>query len=149
MKHLVIKPPQSHTTIFLAGSIEMGTAHDWQTDLSEQLSEYIILNPRRDDWDSSWQQTFDNPDFKQQVDWELSGIEKADIVAVYFDPATKSPITLMELGIISQRKADKIVVFCPEGFWRKGNVDIVCDRYGIKQVDSFEALVNTVRLLTH
>lgn len=149
MKHLVIKPPQSHTTIFLAGSIEMGTAHDWQTDLSEQLSEYIILNPRRDDWDSSWQQTFDNPDFKQQVDWELSGIEKADIVAVYFDPATKSPITLMELGIISQRKADKIVVFCPEGFWRKGNVDIVCDRYGIRQVGSFEALVNTVRLLTH
>lgn len=149
MKHLVIKPPRSHTTIFLAGSIEMGAAHDWQTDLSRQLSEYIILNPRRDDWDSSWQQTIDNPDFKQQVDWELSGIEKADIVAVYFDPATKSPITLMELGIISQVKADKVIVFCPEGFWRKGNVDIVCDRYGITQVDSFDSLVSTIRSLTN
>lgn len=147
MKHLVIKPPQSHTTVFLAGSIEMGAASDWQTKLSEQLSDYIILNPRRDDWDSSWEQSIDNTEFNQQVEWELSGIEKADIVVVYFDPATQSPITLLELGIMSQRLPERVVVYCPGGFWRKGNVDIVCRRYGITQVQSFDELVSTVHKL--
>ena len=27
---------------------------------------------------------------------------------------------------------------CPEGFWRKGNVDIVCERFGIPCVEDFE-----------
>jgi Nucleoside 2-deoxyribosyltransferase like len=147
MKHLVIKPPQSHTTIFLAGSIEMGTAIDWQKQLEEHLSEYVILNPRRDDWDSSWTQSIDNREFKSQVEWELSGIEKADVIAVYFDPATQSPVTLLELGIMSQRTPAKVIVYCPEGFWRKGNVDIICERYGIIQVDSFDELVVAIKHL--
>lgn len=144
MQHLVIKPPQSHVTIFLAGSIEMGTPSQWQEQVEKQLSDYVILNPRRDDWNSSWEQSIDNPLFKEQVDWELSGIEKADIIAVYFDRATQSPITLMELGIISQRKPRRTIVYCPEGFWRKGNVDIICNRYGILQVGSFDELVEAI-----
>nr|WP_317891998.1 hypothetical protein [uncultured Sphingomonas sp.] len=33
----------------------------------------------------------------------------------------------------------------PAGFWRKGNVDITAERYGIRQVDSMEALTAEVR----
>jgi hypothetical protein len=46
---------------------------------------------------------------------------------MYFVPGTISPISLMELGLF----ANKCVVYCPEGFERKGNVDIVCQRYNI------------------
>ena len=53
------KPPYSHTQIdgfciFLAGSIEMGKAVEWQDKVSESLEEYSgnILNPRRVEWDN-------------------------------------------------------------------------------------------------
>lgn len=112
----------------------MGKAVDWQTELTNDLSDrdITILNPRRDDWDSSWEQTIKNEQFRTQVRWELTALEQADIVVMYFDPATKSPISLLELGLFA--KTGKLLVCCPEGFWRKGNVDIVCEMYGITQV---------------
>jgi hypothetical protein len=41
--------------IFLAGSIEMGVAENWQTRVVGDMAKYdgVILNPRRDDWDLS------------------------------------------------------------------------------------------------
>ncbi len=48
--------PGSKFTIFLAGAIDMGQAEDWQTKVSEAITQFdvLVLNPRRDDWDSSW-----------------------------------------------------------------------------------------------
>lgn len=130
----IIKAPESYPkAVFLAGSIEMGAAEDWQTKATELLDGFTILNPRRDDWDSSWEQTIDNPQFREQVEWELEAMERADAILVYFDPATKSPITLLELGLWAKGfPSQKMVVVCPDGFWRKGNVDIVCKRYRVK-----------------
>lgn len=122
------------TTVFLAGSIEMGTAEDWQTRIAGYLADrdVILFNPRRTDWDSSWVQSKDNPQFREQVEWELRAMEHADKIVMYFDPATKSPISLLELGLHAHQ--GKLIVCCPEGFWRKGNVDIVCEKYHIKQI---------------
>jgi len=118
--------------VFLAGSIEMDKAENWQTKLSEKLEtieNLTILNPRRDNWDSSWKQDINNIYFNEQVTWELEGIKNADTVIFYFDPNTMSPITLMELGIVSASRVDQnVIVCCPEGFWRKGNVDVLCSR---------------------
>jgi hypothetical protein len=71
----VLKPPAPllldgrTPSVFLAGSIEMGQAEDWQTQLERTLADLdiIVLNPRRDEWDSSWVQSFDNPTFREQV----------------------------------------------------------------------------------
>jgi len=147
----VIKPPQSieiapqTTTVFLAGSIDMGQAIDWQTAVTEALQDqpFTVLNPRRDDWDASWEQKITNPAFNAQVNWELDGLEKADVIAMYFAPTSKAPITLLELGLFAQSK--KLVVCCPEGFWRKGNVDVVSQRYGIPQVDTLEQLIDFIK----
>jgi hypothetical protein len=121
-----------HKTVFLAGSIEMGKAEDWQTDTIEVLKEidYLtIFNPRRADWDSSWKQEKNNPHFYAQVTWELNRLDEADVIAMYFDSATLSPISLLELGLYAE--SGKLVVCCPNDFWRNGNVDIVCSKYGI------------------
>jgi hypothetical protein len=132
-------------TIFLAGSIEMGKAVNWQQQVVAALSnrDVTILNPRRDDWDASWEQSVENPQFYEQVMWELRAMERANVIVMYFAPGTKSPITLLELGLFAKNK--KLVVCCPVGFWRKGNVDIVCLRYGVKTVDSLPALINATR----
>jgi len=141
---MIIKPPSNialrdnENTVFLAGSIEMGAAVDWQTDLGEYFSKkgYVVFNPRRDDWDSSWEQKFENPQFYQQVNWELDALDQSFHIVMYFDPKTKSPISLLELGLYAN--TNKLWVICPEGFWRKGNVDIVCNRYRIPLFTSIE-----------
>lgn len=143
----VLKPPAplpagtTEPVLFLAGSIEMGHAADWQTRVQDALAEadVCILNPRRDDWDASWEQTIDNPQFRGQVEWELGGLERADVIAFYFAPDTKAPITLMELGLCA--RTGKAIVACPDGYWRKGNVDVVCRRYGVAQVADLDALI--------
>lgn len=143
-----VQAPHPHAQLagkklFLAGSIEMGTASEWQKEIVTALADrdVVLLNPRRADWDSSWQQSIDHPQFREQVEWELSALDAADVIAFYFDPATKAPVTLMELGLHAATQPERLVVCCPEGYWRKGNVDIVCARYGVARVDNLAALI--------
>lgn len=133
--------------IFLAGSIEMGAAAPWQEQLVARFvdEDVVFLNPRRDDWDATWIQELSNPQFYQQVTWELDALEYSDYAVFYFDPNTKSPITLMELGLMAS--SAKIIVCCPKGYWRKGNVDIVCNRHNIKVVETLEELGDQISLL--
>lgn len=132
--------------VFLAGSIEMGAAELWQDRAVKMLegTRWVAINPRRDDWDSSWEQKASNPKFREQVEWELRGLNRAQAIILYFDPATKAPISLLELGLFARRK---IVVVCPEGFWRKGNVDIVCEHWNIQQKNTLEEAVEWVKQL--
>lgn len=147
----IIKPPHSLTNIlpkpsfFLAGSIEMGKAEDWQSYVGNNFIDFdiIIWNPRRNSWDSSWNQSINNPVFKEQVDWELDALERAELIFFHFAPNTKAPITLMELGLFARSK--KCLVHCPEGFWRKGNVDIVCHRHQIPQVNSLDEGISVLK----
>lgn len=155
----ILRPPfrqdwqgaHGSVSVFLAGSIEMGKAIDWQYALGESLTYFhevdVIYNPRRTDWDSSWVQKIENPQFNEQVNWELDHIEQADIVFFNFIPETQSPITLAELGLVLGQAKDPIVC-CPEGFWRKGNVDIMCAREGVAvhtdYTEAIKALYNRV-----
>lgn len=152
MKAIVLTPPSSnfdvpkgYKKIFLAGSIEMGKAEDWQQKVITAVSDFekVIYNPRRENWDSTWAQTIDNPKFKEQVDWELEGLEESDLIIMNFTPETMSPISLMEFGLYA--RSGKMVVYCPEGFWRKGNVDVVCEMYNIPQVEKFEELITLIK----
>ena len=139
-------------SVFLAGSIEMGKAIDWQTALTKELQDMpvTILNPRRADWNSGWEQDIGNQQFKEQVDWEMDHLNKADVIALYFQPDTMSPISLLELGMhagdsCADGSGRKLVVCCPKGFWRRGNVQIVCHRYGVKLVETMPELIAEVK----
>ena len=147
----IIQPPNkiqlnnNEFAIFLAGSIESGLAEKWQDKIIEQLKGYdnlVLLNPRREEWNNAAIMSIDNQYFKEQVIWELEGLEIADKIIMYFDIKTKSPISLLELGLFT--KSGKLIVICPDGFWRKGNVDIVCEKYKIKQTD-FKRAVEIIK----
>jgi hypothetical protein len=111
--------------VFLAGTIDEGYSANWQDALISELVglDVIVFNPRRPEWDSSWVQDMSNPQFKKQVEWELAALEAATEVFVYFAPNSRSPISLLELGLYA--RSGKLTVVCPDGFWKKGNVDIV------------------------
>lgn len=148
---IVLQPPaslaqldSSTPSLFLAGSIEMDAAPRWQDQLIAALADtdVVVLNPRREAWDSSWEQRMSCEPFRGQVEWELEGLERASLTCFYFAAGTRSPISLLELGLLA--RSGRALVCCPEGFWRRGNVEIVCARYGIDLVEDLDAL--TVRL---
>ena len=122
------KKEEDTVSVFLAGSIEMGSAINWQKEVIAQFTDTRVTfyNPRRDEWDTSWEQDEANPHFNHQVNWELNSLNKSDIIFMYLDPETKSPISLLELGMYCT--SGKMIVCCPDGFWRRGNVEIVCTR---------------------
>ena len=150
----IIAPQEYNITsprlvVFLAGSIEMGKASDWQDVVAKKIlsahPEIIIANPRRKSWDNSWKQSITNPHFSNQVNWELDYLTRADLAFFYFEPNTKSPVTLMELGYhLAQKNAsEKTIICCPDGFWRKGNVEIMAQRAGIDIVfNSMDVTIN-------
>ena len=148
----VVKPPialnlpDGTRSVFLAGSIELGAAGPWQTVVERALTEHdvTLLNPRRDEWDASWVQDISNPKFREQVEWELDALERATHIVMHFEPETRSPITLLELGLFA--RSHRMIVSCPEGFWRRGNIQVVCARYSVPLVSSLDALI--ARLLT-
>jgi len=143
-------------SVFLAGSIEMGKAELWQDKMINQFSDVenvVFLNPRRPDWDNSWLCTKDSPPFREQVEWEQDGLlGVADTVFFYFSPGTVSPISLLELGEcllahVYLKVPRKLIVVCPEGYSRKGNVDITTERWNLPVYESLNAGIIALKKL--
>ena len=140
-----VELPADAASVFLAGSIEMGVAEDWQSSMAARLEDLpiVVLNPRREQWDATWRQSRDDLRFRGQVEWELDGLDRASVIAMWFAPESRAPVTLLELGLTA--RTGKLVVGCPDGFWRKGNVEVVCERFGIPLLADFETFVAAVR----
>jgi len=134
--------------VFLAGSIDEGRAEAWQDRAIEALADLdvIVLNPRRERWNPELRQDVDEPEFAAQVDWELDGIEDADVVLFHFSPGGQAPITLLEIGY-AVASSKRIVVSCPEGYWRRGNVQVLCRRSSIPVQADLESAVTIMRTL--
>jgi len=118
--------------IFLAGTIDNGDSQDWQSELidiitnTELKRRISIYNPRREDWPSS----DSHSEIDRQIDWELSHLEKADMIVMNILADSKSPVSLMELGLFA--RGGRLVVFCPKTFYRYDNIRKVCQRYGVQ-----------------
>lgn len=136
------EPPRGVKSVFLAGTTSKVDATDWRETLSASLSDtpITLFNPYRADWDSTWREDIDFAPYREQVEWELSKQEQADIVVVYFHPATQAPVSLLEFGLCAARVPGKAIVVCPEGYWKRGNVQIVCRRFGVEMVESVGGL---------
>jgi hypothetical protein len=133
----------NNPSLFLAGSIEQGKAVDWQKVTLSQLGDMdiTVFNPRRAEWDSTW--TEDDPRFIAQVHWELTALDHVAQIIMHFEPDTLSPITLLELGLYAG--TGRLIVSCPPGFYRRGNVRIVCAKYSIPCYDSLQKAIDAVR----
>jgi hypothetical protein len=139
MNNVILPPcrifaPAKNISVFLAGSIDMGQAVNWQEEVCEHYrgsSVVTIYNPRRDDWDSSWEQKLECDYFTEQVNWELDFMDKADFVFLFISKDSKAPITLLEFGRITALYPEKLVICVEDGFYRRGNIEVMCNRLGI------------------
>lgn len=126
---------KSFTKIFLAGTIDMGNSTDWQTMLYEEFrmmnGRFILFNPRQENWDASRPGEMD-----YQVNWELEHLEEADMIIMYILGSSKSPISLLEMGLHARSR--KMYVICEEDFYRFDNVRITCSFYDIPLFTSLD-----------
>ncbi len=136
----------SKFSIFLAGAIDQGKAENWQDKVAHSLDDLdiLILNPRRDDWDDTWEQSADNPQFREQVEWELKAQEDADMVIFVFSKDSKAPITFLEMGLFAPHK--DAMGCAAEGFYRQGNRDIVCERYKIPIYHNLDEMITDLHI---
>ncbi|PSR90603.1 hypothetical protein BD289DRAFT_481552 [Coniella lustricola] len=107
------------------------------------LKPLTFYDPYQPNWDSTWKEDY-NTDarYKAQTDWELAHIASSTFHVSYFDPRAKAPVTLLEFGLTAWHKGkDSVLVGCPPGFWKRGNVVAVCQRRGILVEDSLDGLV--------
>ena len=130
------------TSVFLAGTIDMGAGIDWQAradSLFRTLEDgsYLLFNPRQEHWDASRPGEMD-----YQVNWELDRLERADWILMNFLPDSRSPITLLELGL--HARSGRLLVICPEDFYRYDNVRITCGKYGVPMFGSLEDAVRHI-----
>lgn len=135
------EPPRGVKSVFLAGTTSQVDPTDWRKTLATSLFDVpvTIYNPHRADWDSSWREDIDFAPYREQVEWELDKQDRADVVVVYFHPDTQAPISLLELGMCVP-VPQKAIVVCPEGYWKRGNVQIVCKKFGVEVLDNVDAL---------
>lgn len=148
------RPALQHATrLFLAGTTPVkdkdGTTPvvDWRHVVRTATHDLpvTVFDPLRADWDASWVEDPAFPPFRQQVDWELEMQEQASLLAFFFDPGREGSVSLLELGLCAGRGTAQAIVGCPAGYVKRGNVQMVCARYGILLVDSAEALAAEVR----
>lgn len=108
--------------VFLAGSIEMGTARNWQQEVVDSCKDYpfVFFNPRVADWDTELDPTILSYELNNQIKWEQDHLEEADILFFFFQEKTISPISLLEYGQYHNRK-ETILVVEPK-YFRRGNL---------------------------
>lgn len=112
--------------VFLAGTIDNGNSFNWQEEVIKEYTErfgddIIFYNPRRPDC---------NPmDLTHQIKWEQAHLDGADLIVMCLLDDSKSPISLLELGLYAQ--SNKIIVFCNSKFYRYQNIELTCEKYGI------------------
>lgn len=138
--------------VFFGGTIDNGDSEDWQKNLYAKLvirdiSRNIPLNgegykydelnitvfsPRRETWN-------ENPtkeDLENQIKWEQDKLDEADLIIMYLAENSKSPISLLELGLYGPQ--GKVIVYCTDKFYRYTNVKMTCERYLIEFHDTLD-----------
>lgn len=134
-------------SVFLAGTTTTTPTDptNWRENLSALLHQHpiTIFNPARPDWDTTWREDIAFAPYREQVLWELDKQAKADLVVVYFHPATLAPISLLEFGL-SAHIPHKVVAVAPEGYAKRGNVQIVCQKFGVEFLDSIDRLHESI-----
>lgn len=128
---------ENEIKIFLAGTIDNGDSENWQKEICdyaktlEPSRDVVIFNPRRENWNK----TPDPEELENQIVWELENLERCDWIFMNILGTSKSPITLLEMGLFKNNPGLK--VFCPPEFYRFDNVRVVCDRYKIKHYKEY------------
>lgn len=133
-------------SIFLAGTIDNGDSMNWQDKVINELinlgvKNLEIYNPRREHWNSNSKE-----ELEKQIKWEQDHLDAANIIVMVLLDDSKSPISLLELGLYAKSK--KLIVFCTPNFYRWDNVRLTCEKYNIELIQDVNQLTITNTIIS-
>ncbi|TGO65756.1 hypothetical protein BCON_0001g00720 [Botryotinia convoluta] len=138
------------TDRLLARSRSTSTDNKNATNEPNSFAPVTIIDPYNPAWDSTWREDPSDERFVTQVNFELEGLELADIVVVGLIGADvragkigAGGAALVELGTVLKGKGRKVVVCVEKGFWKEGYVKVLCERFGVQCLDSL-SMVETI-----
>ena len=138
MAKVIVAPNDISTddySIFLAGAIDMGAAVDWQAQVIKELANQnglTLVNPRRENF---------TPDtLDEQIAWELDALERVDVILMWFPKNAKAPISFFEAGLYM--RSGKLFIGAEPGFYRRRNLELTCERYGVRLYDDLAEMVS-------
>ena len=133
-------------SVFLAGTIDNGDSLNWQDKVIIELinlgTECEVFNPRREYWNP-------NPtkeDMEKQIKWEQDHLDSADVIAMVLLDDSKSPISLLEMGLYAKSK--KLIVFCTPKFYRFDNIRLTCEKYHIPLVQDLHPTIIANKIIS-
>ena len=129
-------PNEKGNYIFLAGSIDNRYFGNWRKKVIEEIGDSnIILDPTNTNHDK-----LSDEDMKLHIQWELDALSKANTILLNFLPDSKSPISLVELGLYVT--SNKLIVICPKAFYKSRYVYTLREKYNTPIFDNInKALV--------
>lgn len=133
-------------SVFLAGTIDNGNSLNWQDKTINKLiklgvKNLEIYNPRRKHWNSTQEE------MEYQIKWEQDHLDKADVIVMVLLDDSKSPISLLELGLYA--KTNKMIVFCTPKFYRFDNIRLTCQKYKIELVQDIHPSIIANKIISH
>lgn len=109
--------------VFLAGSMDNRYFGNWRIEAVKKLETKVnVFDPTNMDNDS-----LNDAEMKSHILWELDALAIADKILLNFLPDSKSPISLVELGLYVASK--KLIVVCPKAFYKSRYVYTLCEKY--------------------
>lgn len=126
-----------HCDLFLGGGIT--GCPDWQAEMVEMLAiqSGVVLNPRRST-------DFTGDIAVEQIQWEYQALRSVDTVLFWFPEETLCPITLLELGVFTQRPQTRLIVGTHPNYARR--LDVVTQlelaRPEVRVQNTLEGLAN-------
>lgn len=133
-------------SVFFAGTIDDGNSLNWQDKTIIELInlgfDCDIYNPRREHWNPNTPKE----EIEYQIKWEQNHLDNADMIVMVLLDDSKSPISLLELGLYAKSK--KIVVFCTTNFYRWDNVRLTCDKYHIELIQDLNPLIIANKIIS-
>ena len=150
----ICRPPSfiapSDCSVFLSGSFRPGDDNERRHDqlitclMHAPTTQVTIIDAWRDDYDDSPVQFKPNQRSAIQYRWELLNLPRVDVVAVYFAPDSKAPVSLLDFGLAAARDATKLVVYCEDDSHLRCHVEHICQEMHVFLVDTFDEFVRAV-----
>lgn len=134
-------------SVFLAGTIDNGDSLNWQDKVITEIinlgvKNLEVYNPRREHWSEN--PTID--EIENQIKWEQNHLDKANVIAMVLLDDSKSPVSLLELGLYAN--TNKLIVFCTPKFYRWDNIRLTCKKYNIELVQDLHPTIIANKIIS-
>lgn len=124
---------------FLAGSMDFNESNSWRQKIMQEMKHLVhFLDPTRIEHND-----FSDSQMKEHIEWELDALNISDKIILNFKEDSKSPISLLELGMYV--KSSKLVVVCPSKFYQRRYINVLCNKYNTPFFDSFDEAIEYLK----